>query len=302
MLNRVITIVGFKIEDKNQNLMLEIGDHVPEYVIADHQRLAQVITNFLSNANKFTPKDGTIWLRVNHLTTKDGVCRLRLEVQDDGIGISEEQQQRLFRSFEQVDNSISRKYGGTGLGLIISKRIIEMMNGKVWIESELNQGANFIFEIDVRIRADLKDKLPSDIAATTAAGEESLNGIFAGKHILLAEDVEVNRMIVLSLLEPTQAEIDCVENGAEAVCKFKESPDKYDIIFMDIQMPLMDGYEATRKIRSLYVANAATIPIVAMTANVFRDEVEKCLTAGMNSHIGKPLDFNELLKELRNWL
>jgi CheY-like chemotaxis protein len=129
--------------------------------------------------------------------------------------------------------------------------------------------------------------------------QTSIAGIFAGRHILLVEDVEINREIVQALLEPTQLEIDCAENGAEAVRMFSESPDKYDMIFMDIQMPEMDGYEATRRIRALDVPAAKNIPIIAMTANVFREDVEKCLEAGMNDHVGKPLDFEEVLDKLR---
>jgi len=126
--------------------------------------------------------------------------------------------------------------------------------------------------------------------------------ILEGRHILLAEDVEINREIVLTLLEPTLAQIDCAENGVEVVQMFQDAPDKYDIIFMDVQMPKMDGIEATQRIRALDLPRAKTIPIVAMTANVFREDVEKCLAAGMNSHIGKPLDFEGVLKQLRKYL
>jgi CheY-like chemotaxis protein len=130
----------------------------------------------------------------------------------------------------------------------------------------------------------------------------NIAGIFAGRRILLVEDVEINREIVQALFEPTQLEIDCAEHGAEAVHLFSEEPDRYDMIFMDIQMPLMDGYEATRYIRSLDIPQAKTIPIIAMTANVFREDIEKCLEAGMNSHVGKPLNFEEVLDRLRSYL
>jgi CheY-like chemotaxis protein len=129
-----------------------------------------------------------------------------------------------------------------------------------------------------------------------------IEGIFSGRRILLAEDVEINREIVQALLEPSKLEIDCAENGREAVRMFSEAPEKYDMIFMDVQMPEMDGYEATRSIRALDTPKAKTIPIVAMTANVFREDVERCLEAGMNSHVGKPLDFNEVMIKLRTFL
>jgi CheY-like chemotaxis protein len=129
-----------------------------------------------------------------------------------------------------------------------------------------------------------------------------ITGLFSGHHVLLAEDVEINREIVQALLEPSKLEIDCAENGREAVRMFSEAPEKYDMIFMDVQMPEMDGYEATRRIRALDTPKAKTIPIVAMTANVFREDVERCLEAGMNSHVGKPLDFNEVMIKLRTYL
>jgi CheY-like chemotaxis protein len=132
--------------------------------------------------------------------------------------------------------------------------------------------------------------------------QADINGLFAGRHVLLVDDVEINREVVLALLEPTQLEIDCAENGAEALRMFTEAPDKYGMIFMDIQMPEMDGYEATRRIRALKAPKAKTVPIIAMTANVFREDIEKCLKAGMDSHIGKPLDFNDVLEKLRSYL
>jgi CheY-like chemotaxis protein len=133
----------------------------------------------------------------------------------------------------------------------------------------------------------------------TEETQTNIDGIFEGRRLLLVEDVEINREIIQALLEPTQLEIDCAENGAEAVHMFSEEPDRYDMIFMDVQMPIMDGYEATQHIRSLDVPQAKTVPIIAMTANVFKEDVEKCLAAGMDSHVGKPLDFEEVLGKLR---
>jgi CheY-like chemotaxis protein len=174
------------------------------------------------------------------------------------------------------------------------------MNGKIWIESKIGAGAAFIFEIGVGIGSAPKDEtektLPDNIPP------ESVKDDFTGKRILLAEDVEINREIVLALLEPTQAEIVCAENGAEAVRLFSETPEKYDLIFMDVQMPEMDGYDATRQIRSLDSSNAKTVPIIAMTANVFKDDIERCLDSGMNGHVGKPLDFDEVLGQMRRYL
>ncbi|MDR2931698.1 MAG: response regulator [Oscillospiraceae bacterium] len=299
MLNRAAAVACFKIDEKRQTFMMEVDEDVPDYVTADCQRLTQVVTNLLSNANKFTPLNGSIQLRVNRLAGEGAACRLRIEVRDSGIGISREQQAKLFRSFAQADSSISRKYGGTGLGLVISRQIIEQMHGKIWIESELGHGASFIFEIEVKL-CPAGEGEPESAAET--GREEPEDNVFSGKRILLAEDVEINREIVLALLEPMRMEIDCAENGAEAVRIFSAAPEKYGMIFMDVQMPEMDGYEATRRIRSLEAGNAKAIPIIAMTANVFKEDIERCLAAGMNGHVGKPLDFDEVLGQLRNWL
>jgi len=396
-------------------------------LIGDDQRIAQVITNLLGNAVKFTPEHGAIGLTVRLVEKTNDLCTLKISVSDTGIGITPEQQKKLFQSFEQAESSTTRKYGGTGLGLAISKNIVEMMGGTISIESELGKGATFTFTIqlarskeekhenllnislkDVRILAvdddpdiltyfmeitqgfgvscdtatsgekaleligqnggyhiyfidwkmpgidgiqlakEIKTRKPENSIVTMISAAEwstiakeakeagvdkflskplfsstiaevineclgvkqhaeeaqaaDIKGIFAGRRILLAEDVEINREIVQSLLEPTQLGIDCAENGVEAVRMFSEAPDKYDLIFMDVQMPEMDGYDATRHIRLLDNPKAKTIPIIAMTANVFKEDIEKCLASGMNSHVGKPLDLAEVLNRLHSYL
>jgi signal transduction histidine kinase/DNA-binding response OmpR family regulator len=429
MLQKVVMAANFRVDEKQQKLTIHIDKKIPQTLVADDQRLAQVVTNLLNNAVKFTPEKGFIGLNAHFKGEENGLCTIQISVSDTGIGISAEEQKRLFSSFQQAESSTTRKYGGTGLGLAISKSIVEMMGGTIWVQSEPEKGSVFTFNIQARRGTEEKHTfLSSDInlsnvrimavdddpdiltyflditrrfgvlCETAISGEKALElvdqkggchiyfidwkmpgmdgiqltreinarehenfivimisaadwnavaeeakeagvakflskplfpsviaevinehlgvdkqqdekaqaaeigGIFAGQRILLVEDVEINREIVKSLLEPTQLEIDCAENGVEAVRMFTEAPDKYDLIFMDIQMPEMDGYEATQRIRALDVPKAKTVPIVAMTANVFREDVEKCLNAGMDGHVSKPVDFEEVLNRLHSYL
>jgi signal transduction histidine kinase len=305
MLQRVTSVITSRLEEKHQTFTVNLDKDIPVNLIGDEQRLAQVITNLLSNAVKFTPDDGAIQCRIlrrnEQNQNKSEIIAIQVEVIDTGIGINEEQQGRLFSSFQQADSSISRRFGGTGLGLAISKRVVEMMNGTIWVQSQVGSGSTFAFTAELKKGTTQTDKTDgSDIPSEKAVYGEP--GSFKGYTILLAEDVEINREIVLALLEPTGLTIDCAENGAIALQMFKDNPEKYNMIFMDIHMPEMDGYEATRRIRALQIPQAKTIPIVAMTANVFRQDIERCLASGMNDHIGKPLDFNEVLKKLQQYL
>jgi PAS domain S-box-containing protein len=296
MLQRVASVLNFRVDEKNLLLKVHIDSDIPKNLIGDDQRLAQVITNLVGNSVKFTPENGSISLDTQFLGEENGLCTIQISVTDTGIGIDEEQKARLFNSFQQAESSTARKYGGTGLGLSISKSIVEMMDGEIWVESELGQGSTFTFIIKAERAAADKPGRQEQAQETQA----DLSGIFAGCRILLAEDVEINREIVLALLEPTEIAVDCAENGAQAVRMFKEAPDKYNAILMDVQMPEMDGYEATRLIRKMDIAQAKSIPIFAMTANVFKEDIEKCLKAGMNGHIGKPLDFSKIMETLRS--
>jgi CheY-like chemotaxis protein/PAS domain-containing protein len=426
MIQRVIDVVGFRLDEKQQRLSVHIDKNIPLMLIADEQRLAQVITNLLSNAVKFTPNEGSISINTRLLGFEGENCSLQIDVCDTGIGISREQIPRLFNVFEQAEHSTSRKFGGTGLGLAISKRIVEMMAGKIWIESELGKGSAFRFIVwtkfggesrkslllpavnyeNIRVLAvddesgvrdyfaDFAKQLDIQCDAASSA-EEALelikqNGAYdlyfvdwnfppivneiklfqyikknyassplvaiissreraiiegeaisagvdgllqkplfsfaiadcindcLGKNkktisetaignykdycVLLAEDMEINREIVQALLEPTLVKIECAVNGGEAVELFKKNHDRYDMIFMDLQMPEVDGLEATQRIRALDIPQAKTIPIIAMTANVFIEDIERCLVAGMNDHVGKPLDFGDVLKKLQKYL
>ncbi len=428
MLSKVVNIIGFRVEEKHQKLSVRIDRSLPRRVVADEQRLAQVLTNLLSNAVKFTPEKGAIHVEARIESEDDDGYTIFASVKDSGIGISKKQQDKLFTSFMQADAGISRKFGGTGLGLAISKNIVELMGGRIWVESEEGNGSTFAFVVragkgtgeergallpnvkweEMRVLAvddepdvreyfkDIAERLgfscdvaasgpeavgliertggydiyfidwhmpemdgvelvshlralgdrnsavimissaewdeieerakeagvdrfvpkplfPSSIADAITeclghglvmpenrADEETPD--FSSYHILLAEDVDINREIVLAMLEDTGINITCAANGTEAVAAMERQGDDFDMIFMDVQMPELDGHEATRRIRALENPHAKTMPIVAMTANVFREDVEACLAAGMDDHVGKPLDFDEVIDKLKEYL
>jgi CheY-like chemotaxis protein len=298
MVKRVAGINRYRMEEKRQQFTITIDKDIPPMLIGDDQRLAQVIANLLSNAIKFTPEGGSIRLNAQLAGEGEDICTLKIEISDTGIGLSGEQQAKLFTSFQQAESSTSRKYGGTGLGLAISKHIVGMMGGSIWVESEPGRGSRFLFTVKVRV-AEAQE------AAADIPEDGLLENEFAGKHILLAEDVDINREIVEMLLEPSGVEIVEAVNGRDAVDKFTANPEKFDIIFMDVQMPELDGYNATRAIRAFEAERfkqAKHIPIIAMTANVFKEDIDKCLEAGMDAHIGKPIDLDQILEKLRFFL
>jgi signal transduction histidine kinase len=304
MIQRVVDVVNFRVDEKRQKFTINIDNKIPPTLIADDQRLAQVIINLLGNAVKFTPEHGSVSLDARFLGEESGLCTIEIAVSDTGIGISADQQKNLFKSFQQAEADIARRFGGSGLGLVISRNIVEMMGGAIGVASNPGKGSVFTFTIQAKKVASVNNAANDflNIGHTSEKNVPDINGIFAGRRILLVEDVEINREIVLTLFQPTLLHIECAENGTEAIRKFSEAPDTYDLIFMDIQMPEMDGYEATRRIRALDIPKAKTIPIIAMTANVFREDIEKCLESGMNNHVGKPLDFNEVLDKLHSYL
>jgi CheY-like chemotaxis protein len=298
MVQKVITIISFRAESKKQKLSVNVDENIPDRLKGDDQRLAQVILNLLSNAVKFSPEGGEICLDAHLTGENEDECELRIEVSDNGIGISHEQQQRLFSAFTQAESGISREFGGTGLGLAISKRIVEHMGGSIWVESELGAGARFLFTI----KACRGNALQEEEQQNDAVEEKTRPGEFIGKRMLFAEDIEINREILLSLLDGSGLIIDCAEDGRQALRMVEENPGLYDIVFMDMQMPQMDGLEATRRIRALDTPEIKKLPIIAMTANVFTEDINRCIEAGMNSHIGKPVNINEVYEKLRNYL
>jgi signal transduction histidine kinase/ActR/RegA family two-component response regulator len=296
MLHRVENVMSFKAGEKDQQLTFHVDADVPKGIISDEQRLAQVITNLLSNAVKFTPEGGTIAVSVNLAEKHLGSVLLRFAVRDTGIGLSEDQAARVFRSFEQAESDTTRKFGGTGLGLAISKSFVEKMGGAISVTSELGKGSTFEFTIEAK-PAKLEDPVEGAPQKDLSEDED-----FTGFNLLLAEDVELNKEIVFALLEPLGFTIDWAKDGYEALELFEANPNRYHLILMDMQMPEMDGLEATHRIRTSKTYRGKSIPIIALTANVFKEDVDRSLAAGMNDHLGKPIDFEALTAMLHRYL
>ncbi len=432
MMQKVFHLVQVKMDEKHQEFTIDIPKLLGRTVVVDELRVTQVLINLLNNAIKFTPEYGHIAAKVRITDGAQGDAVLRVEVKDNGIGMTEEQRGRLFTAFQQADNTITRRFGGTGLGLAICKKIINLMGGDIWAESEPGKGSCFTFEFGFQWGAslaasgaqrpklrklrilvvddaeDVLDYFTSILKSFSLTCETARNGMEAvravqksveegnpfdfvfldwrmpvmngadtareilrimrndvilvmisvadwseiedevqdlgitrflskpvlpsalfntileltdrtvfyektdapeargrdwtGKHILLAEDIEINREIVANFLGDTGVEITCAENGLEAVAKYCAQPEQYDVILMDVQMPEMDGLEATRAIRASGLRTAHTIPIVAMTSNAFKEDVQACLSAGMNNHVAKPINVDDMMQKLTLYL
>jgi CheY-like chemotaxis protein/anti-sigma regulatory factor (Ser/Thr protein kinase) len=256
-------------------------------------RLSQILINFTSNAIKFSPA-GRIQVRILPVAIDSSSVRLRIEVEDQGIGIADDQLPRLFQPFTQADSSTTREYGGTGLGLTIAKQLAALMNGEVGVVSKKGSGSTFWATVQLKRLAGT-DSQP---AAALPAAEEVLRRDFSGKRILVAEDDPVNREVAVMLLDGTGLLVDTASDGAEAVAAKRRTA--YDLILMDIQMPVMNGLEATRTIRAL--PHGRDVPIVAMTANAFEEDRQACLAAGASDHLGKPVTPEALHRCILYWL
>lgn len=263
------------------------------WFMADSLRLNQVLVNLLGNALKYSRPDGHVWLTVRETEEEKGFSNLYFQVRDDGIGIAPEKQQLIFRQFEQADNSENARKQGTGLGLAISRRIVRMMDSDIKLESEPDKGSSFSFNVKLQ-------PVSGEKTTVTSQPEEIS---FPGKRILVVEDNELNMEIICTILENYGIKTEQAVNGKEAVRRMEESvPGYYDMIFMDIMMPEMDGLEATRTIRNLDREDCKKIPIYAMSANAFDEDVKRSLASGMNGHLSKPVNLQVLEKTLQKVL
>ena len=299
MLENIRNITSVKADEKSIKLVFDIDKGISHYVVGDELRLSQVITNLMSNAIKFTPDLGSVRLTVKHSPVSENESDFYFEVSDTGIGISPEQISKIFSSFQQADGNVTRKFGGTGLGLSISKKIIELMGGEICVSSDVGKGSRFYFTIRLVSDKQISDHKKQDIVQEQAAEQELT---FSKCRLLLVEDNFINQEIVIAILESSKIAVDCAENGKEAVDMFSENPDKYDIILMDMQMPVMDGLTATRLILEIGASRSLTVPIIALTANAFKEDVEACKAAGMVDHICKPVDPDDMLDKTAKYL
>ena len=286
--NEVSDIMRHRCEEKDIAFVTNINEIKDITITGDKLRLNQVLINLLGNAVKFTDTNGEIKFFTELPEESEKKARVKFSVSDNGIGMSEAQMKKLFIPFEQTDNTIAARFGGTGLGLSLSQNFVKMMGGKISVTSELNKGSCFEFSLYF-------DKSELPVSRTPDEKYENVN--LTGKRLLLTEDIEINRLIIRELLSLSGISIDEAENGRKAVEAFAASPEGYyDIIFMDIQMPVLDGYEAAREIRALDRADAKTVPIIAMTAHAYKEDVEQALAAGMNGHLAKPIDRPALME------
>ncbi len=299
----LVGVIKVRADEKHQEILVKFEEDVPLHLDGDSMRLTQVILNLLSNAIKFSDSWTKIRLNVRCLEIIAPIgeperATLEFSVKDEGIGLTKGQIANLFQSFRQADSSTTKRFGGTGLGLAISKRIVHMMGGDIRVNSSPGSGSEFAFTVRVRTLTDASGiKIRS-----TSMRERSEIPCYPGKRILLVEDIDINREIVKALLEPSLVEIVEACNGQEAVNLFEARPGAFDLILMDIQMPVMDGYTATRTIRAGRTPEGETVPIVAMTANAFREDVEQALASKMNGHLSKPIDEEKLHAELEKYL
>jgi signal transduction histidine kinase/HPt (histidine-containing phosphotransfer) domain-containing protein len=279
---------------KGLNLDYDIGAEVPNQLVGDSGRLRQILINLAGNAIKFT-EHGRVQLQISSVSQTDGRAELHFRVQDTGIGIPADKHELLFRPFSQADNSTTRKYGGTGLGLAISTQLVHLMNGKMWLESEEGKGSTFHFTASFPLGQSQTVRPPSTLAL---APRDAPRKSFQQLRILVAEDNAVNQAVIMRVLQKMGHSTALAHNGKEALAL--SASEKFDVAFMDVQMPEMDGLAATAAIREKEKETGAHLPIIAMTAHAMKGDRERCLEAGMDGYVSKPLRFSDIEEVLAN--
>jgi signal transduction histidine kinase len=276
-----------KAEEKGNKIRLMIDDDVPNIVIGDSLRIGQIISNLVSNAVKFT-QNGSITVELSYISKIDNRVTMEVSVADTGIGIALDKQAMIFDKFTQENSATTRQFGGTGLGLVITKKLLELHGSEIQLKSESGKGAKFFFIISLEIGSELKNKASENI---NDLNENTLKGV----KVLLVEDYPINIKVATKFLERWQIEIEVAENGLIATEKFEKG--RYDVILMDIQMPVMDGYTAAEKIRAI----DADIPIIALTASATFTNQDRAFTVGMNDYVTKPFNPKELFQKIAKY-
>ncbi len=293
MIERCVAIIQGQMVNREIEFVREFPEYRHPYRIGDELRLRQILVNILGNAVKFTPDGGKIVFRIEESPDADRETMIRFEVEDTGIGMTPEFLEHIWEPFSQADGGGRTNYKGTGLGMSITKQFVDMMGGSISVESQLDRGSKFTIELPIEI-TELKPKLFSESKPVACD--------LTGMRILAVEDNALNMEIIRSVLEDERAQVFPAENGKAAVEKFAAStPGYYHVILMDIMMPVMDGLEATRTIRTMDRPDAATVPIIAMTANAYDEDVKKTIRAGMNAHLTKPLDIPTVMSVLSEY-
>lgn len=288
LLPSLISTFTYQAKEKKLTLNYGVDERLNKILLGDPVRLNQVLINLISNAVKFT-HTGSIDINCRAEKEHRGTCWVRIEVTDTGVGIPEEKLNTIFESFSQADASVTRRYGGTGLGLTIVKQLVELQQGSIHVVSKEHQGSTFMVTIPYGVGK------VKDIAQAGPASERALKDVKKSSlHVLLVEDNDINRLYAKSILKNWECYIDVAENGLVAIEKIKNN--FYDVVLMDVQMPVMDGYEATKAIRMM--GQSANMPIIALTANATQSDVEKCLEAGMNDYLAKPFTPEDLYHKL----
>jgi PAS domain S-box-containing protein len=312
MLQNAVGVVSFLINEKKQSLSVNVDDAIPQNLFGDDQRLAQVVSNLMSNAVKFTPDGGSIGVDANLVSAENDTYTIEIAVTDSGVGLSPAQQAQLFKPPPKAAGDAAQKDGGQGFGLLIAKSIVDMMQGSIGVESEPGKGSVFYFTVGLR-RSDGRARGQGGVEGGEVAqvilaadGDWGLppdsDGIFNGFTVLMAEEDGGMRDVIAALLEPTLLALDGAVGGEDAVAMFGDNPDGYAMVFLDADMTEMNIYEATRQIRAVKNPKAKTIPIIAMITDPTQDNIDRCLGAGMNGYIGKPPNQAELFDLLKRSL